>query len=228
MVVYEEISGGTSGLVAKIYNPATNTYSAQFAVLISAAISITDPDIAVLSNGNYVVIGNVGGADSSLAMRIFAPNGANVLGAAEVGNTLGNAEANSEGSVTALAGGGFVVAWTNTDFSDTDVQFSIYNNAGTETGSGSVTLAYLTTTTTSRSLSRSPMARLSSSMTMTSSTASMSIISARPEPARQHLQLRRFGNHDVGDRTGRWPFRGDLGQLRPANLDGDSRHPRRP
>ncbi len=38
--------------------------------------------------------------------------------------------------MTALTGGGFVIAWTNTDASDTDILFRVYDNTGAETNSG--------------------------------------------------------------------------------------------
>jgi Ca2+-binding RTX toxin-like protein len=134
LIVYEQVTGGSSDLVGKIYNPTTNTYGAQFNILTEAN-SMGDADITVLTNGNYVITGNRSFTDNAIEYRIFDSAGANVLSATYVTGTNANAENDSEATVTALTGGGFVIAWTNID-ADTDVEFRVYNAAGTQTASG--------------------------------------------------------------------------------------------
>ena len=59
LIVYEAVFGGNADIVYKLYDPATNTYSAQFG-LFNELESVTNADVTVLSNGNYVVTANVG------------------------------------------------------------------------------------------------------------------------------------------------------------------------
>lgn len=84
-----------------------------------------------LANGNYVVVANNGGADSGLYIRILGPSGGNVLGFTAVANTESNGQSDTEADVTPLAGGGFVITYTNNDGTDTDTFFVVYNAAGT-------------------------------------------------------------------------------------------------
>ena len=135
LIVYEEVTGGNSDLVAKIYNPSTNTYGAQFAVLTDGN-SMANADVAVLSNGNYVIVGNRSFTDNALEYRVLDSAGANVVSATFVTGTNTNTENDREAAVTALTGGGFIISWTNTDATDTDIEFRVYNNAGAQTGSG--------------------------------------------------------------------------------------------
>lgn len=137
LVVYEEITAGVETIVGKIYDPSTNTYGSQFTILSSGG-GVDNAEVAVLANGNYVVAGNYGAADNAIVYRILSSTGANVLVATFVAGTNSDTFNDREVSVAALAGGGFVLAWTQTDGSDTDILFRVYNSAGTETGSGLV------------------------------------------------------------------------------------------
>ena len=132
LIVYEEVNGFNSDLVGKIYNPTTNTYGAQFDVLIDN--SMENASITVLTNGNYVVTGNLNTADDAIEYRILNSAGANVLPATFVTGTNTNTQNDREATVTALTGGGFVITWTNTDANDTDILGRVYNAAGTQIG----------------------------------------------------------------------------------------------
>lgn len=136
LVVYEQTSGTGTTIVGKIYNPSTNAVGSQFN-LIAFAGGDTDPDVTALTNGNYVITAthNQSG-DNRIIYRIVDSTGANVLAVTAVGGTGGNGFNDREATVTALTGGGFVIAWTNTDSNDTDILFKVYNAAGTEVGSG--------------------------------------------------------------------------------------------
>lgn len=103
-------------------------------MLVDAGMS--DADVTVLTNGNYVITANRSGADPAIEYRILDSAGGNVVTARLVTGTEDNNQNDREASVTALAGGGFVVAWTNTDVNDTDVQYRVYNAAGVQAGSG--------------------------------------------------------------------------------------------
>jgi Ca2+-binding RTX toxin-like protein len=135
MITYVKTSGDPT-IVAKIYNPTTGTVGTEFN-LIAYSGGDFSPDVAVLSNGNYVVTGtrNVG-ADDQIIYRIISSTGTSVLGVTAVTATVGDTFSQSDASVTALAGGGFVIAYTNPDVNDTDVSYRVYNSAGTQVGSG--------------------------------------------------------------------------------------------
>jgi hypothetical protein len=138
LVVYEEITAGVSTIRGKIYDTTTNTYGAQIS-LIAFAGGDTNPDVTALTNGNYVITANIGGADTAIGYRIITSTGANILGATRVTGTDTNTENDREASVTALTGGGFVIVWTNTDALDTDIVYRIYNSAGVQVGQGLIT-----------------------------------------------------------------------------------------
>jgi Ca2+-binding RTX toxin-like protein len=91
-------------------------------------------DVTTLANGNYVIIARQIQGDSGFNMRIVNSTGGNVLGFTEVSGTLGDGEPDVAPTVAALSGGGFVVVWQNTDASDTDVLFQLYNAAGVAQG----------------------------------------------------------------------------------------------
>ena len=137
MVVYDKIEAGISGVFFKIYNPTTDTYGAETALLTGGTTQ--NGDVAVLTNGNYVAVAERTDGDDLLTYRIMNSAGANVLGATFVIGTNTNAESDFEPSVTALTGGGFAIVWTNTDLVDSDIVYRIYDAAGVQTGSGLIT-----------------------------------------------------------------------------------------
>ena len=166
LIVYKAVFGGNADIVYKLYDPATNTYSAQFG-LFNELESVTNADVTVLSNGNYVVTANVGGADPSIRYTIFSPTQSEILGPTFVAGTNTNTFIDGQATVTALTGGGFVIAWTNTDAGDTDVVGRIYDAAGNETGSFFAGSGSATRTTSRRPSRRSPTAASSSSTATT-------------------------------------------------------------
>ncbi|MGE0180705.1 MAG: beta strand repeat-containing protein [Parvularculaceae bacterium] len=141
MVIYSQTTAGTAMSVFGNVVSNTGTVGAQFPVLLGSDDAPGDMHntIATLTNGNYVMVSEnqiSPGGDRGLFMRILDSAGASVLGATEVGTTSGDTETDVQPSVAALAGGGFVVVWSNTDALDTDLLFRIYNNAGVQTGTG--------------------------------------------------------------------------------------------
>lgn len=139
LVAYQEVVGAVNTIKGKIYDPSTNSYGSEITILSSAG-GVTNASIAVLNNGNYVIAGAYGAADNAITYRILSSTGANVLGATFVTGTNTNTNNDREPSVTALAGGGFVIAWTNTDATDTDILFRVYDSAGVQVGSGQTQL----------------------------------------------------------------------------------------
>jgi Ca2+-binding RTX toxin-like protein len=137
LVAYQIDTGGGFGISFKIFNPSTNTFSAELPLMTGT--NMRDPDVEVLSNGNYVITatqGTVG--DNSISYRIVNATGGNVLAHTTVTGTAGDGFNDNEASVTALAGGGFVISFTDRDASDSDVAYRVYNAAGTQTGNGFV------------------------------------------------------------------------------------------
>ena len=143
MVVYDRIEAAVTGVYFRIYDPSTNTYGAETALMTSERSR--NADIAVLSNGNYVIacerIEQTPPFDNAITYRIMTATGTSVLTTSFVVGTISNGFDDSDVSVTALTGGGFVIAYTNIDASDTDINYRVYNAAGAQTGSGLITNA---------------------------------------------------------------------------------------
>ena len=143
LIVYDKTTSlGVTGTYGKVYNPLTNTYSAEI-VLISGQ-SNRDPEVTVLDNGNYVVVANRtasgGGGDASLFYRIVDATGANVVAQTAVAGTTTNTASDTEASITALVGGGFVIAWSSVSIigtgTDTDINYRVYSNTGVQVATG--------------------------------------------------------------------------------------------
>lgn len=135
LIVYRELeAGGDSRIVAKVYNPTTNTVGPLISILNSAG-SNSEPEVDVLTNGNYVITMQSGlGADASIFIRVLNPAGGNVVGATEIAST-NDTETDIDPSVAALTGGGFVVAWQNVDAVDSDILVQRFNPNGSLNGS---------------------------------------------------------------------------------------------
>jgi Ca2+-binding RTX toxin-like protein len=137
LVVYSKTSTGVStDAFGKIVSN-NGSVGAEFPVLLgSDDIGTERNDSATLSNGNYVTVHahDFAAGDPGVFMRILDSNGASVLSATEVALTSGNGVFDSQPVVAALAQGGFVVVWANSDVDDTDVLFQIYNSSGVEVG----------------------------------------------------------------------------------------------
>ncbi|WP_442580794.1 beta strand repeat-containing protein [Mesorhizobium sp. ASY16-5R] len=136
LVVYQFQDAGGTRIAGRIYDPTNNTVGSQIS-LIGFSLNESQPDVAVLSNGNYVITcTDFTGGDNRIAIRIVNSAGGNVLAASFIASTNADGFSDSEPSVTALTGGGFVISYTDTDINDTDVSYRVFNAAGTEIGSG--------------------------------------------------------------------------------------------
>jgi Ca2+-binding RTX toxin-like protein len=138
LVVYEEFTATGTKIAGKIYNPVTDSYGSQITLINASGLANAVPDVAVLTSGNYVIATTYNFAgDNAIAYTIITSAGGGFLGPTFIPNTSTNGFNDREVSVAALAQGGFVIAWTNTDVNDTDILFRVYNNNGIEIGSGS-------------------------------------------------------------------------------------------
>ncbi len=137
LIVWQEAEVGVeTRIVGKIYDPSTDTYSAEIS-LINFVGTNADPSVTVLNNGNYVIVSETTavGGDQFISYRIINSAGANVLGASEVIDTESDTQFDRDAEVTALTGGGFVISWTNTDLNDDDIEARVYDSEGVAQGS---------------------------------------------------------------------------------------------
>ncbi|MEQ1951534.1 calcium-binding protein [Mesorhizobium sp. CN2-181] len=141
LVVYQFQDAGGTRIAGRIYDPSTGTLGSQIS-LIGFSLNESDPDVAVLSNGNYVITcTDLTGGDNRIAFRVVDAAGGNVISASFVAATNADGFSDTESSVTALAGGGFAIAYTDVDANDTDVTIAIFDAAGVQTGTANVILA---------------------------------------------------------------------------------------
>ena len=141
MIVYDKIDAASTGVFCKVYDPTTNSYGAEIPLVIGG--TIREADITVLTNGNYVIAVGKETSGSAIFYRIMNTSGVNVLGSTGVIGTVGDGDTEVDASVTALTGGGFVIAYTNTDTvsNDTGLLYHVYSAAGVQTASGALTSA---------------------------------------------------------------------------------------
>ncbi|WP_275788733.1 beta strand repeat-containing protein [Pararhizobium gei] len=130
----ETIDATTSRVMGRIYDSTTNTFTSAAFSVITGGQNFA-PDITVLSNGNYAIAeAHTNGGASEIFLRILDATGANVKGATLIASTGGgDTDGDLNPSITALTGGGFVVAWENSD-SDTDIEAQIFDANGTLVG----------------------------------------------------------------------------------------------
>ena len=145
LIVYsvDETGGSDSRIAGRIYDSQTNTIGAEIFLLNVAGTNV-DPDVAVLTNGNYVIVGasldNANTTEPVISLRMVSPTGSNVLGFTRLAATNANGEGDYTPSVTALTGGGFVVSWQNVNVDDSDIKAQVFNAAGVaQTGEIDVT-----------------------------------------------------------------------------------------
>ncbi len=136
LVIYEELNGGSTTAVGRFYNFVTHLYGPEFD-LFGGSAATGDPQIVTLANGNFVVVADLGGPDSGIVYRVFSDLGLAITGATVVQGTNSDGFADSGASIAALSGGGFVIAWSSNDATDTDILYRTFTSAGTQFGAGS-------------------------------------------------------------------------------------------
>ena len=131
----QNVSGdGSTDVVGRIANSA-GTYLGEFSLFNSADVA-RNPDVDVLTNGNYVVVFE--DADDA-TLTDFDPQFTirNSAGGAVTSGTIDSGANNqNDVHVAALTGGGFVATWTenNVDGSGLGIRARVYDNGGVAQG----------------------------------------------------------------------------------------------
>jgi Ca2+-binding RTX toxin-like protein len=129
VVSFTDTSGGAQGDVrARVFNAQGVALGTDFYVANTFGENFHS-DVAALENGGFVVSWTraLGAGESDIRAMVYDAAGEPVSGILSV--TLDAGEEHFS-SVAGLAGGGFVVAWTNSDAADRDVYFRRYTAAG--------------------------------------------------------------------------------------------------
>jgi Ca2+-binding RTX toxin-like protein/LysM repeat protein len=125
--------GSGYGVFAQRYAASGVKAGVEFRVNTTLASHQNNPEATLLTDGGYVVTWSSGAtpATSNIYAQRYAPNGTKVAGEIKVNTTTFGAES----SVTALADGGYVVAWLAiTGSSRWDVFAQRYTASGTAVG----------------------------------------------------------------------------------------------
>ncbi len=137
LVVYrvEEPGTGDSRIAGRIYDPSTSAVGSEIS-LINIPGRNEAPEVAVLANGSYAIAATTvtTAGEQVVSYRLISATGSNVLDATQLGSTIGDGENDLAPVVTALTGGGFVIAWTNTDSNETNVLAQRFDNDGVAQG----------------------------------------------------------------------------------------------
>ena len=124
--------GGNTDILARIVSP-TGTVGGPITVRDNGTLDADFSQLATLSNGNFVdVYQETFVGDHDIYFSIYTQAGAVVANNFTVAGACSSAE-ETDPDVVALAGGGFVVAWTDAagdGAGNAGVRASIYNNAG--------------------------------------------------------------------------------------------------
>jgi len=116
LVVWESagLDGSALGIAAQRYNSAGGAVGGQFQVNTFSAGDQWRPVAASLEGGGFVVVwqsASQDGSDAGVYARLYSAAGAAIGGEFRINETT--AQSQSLPSVTAIAGGGFMVAWTS-------------------------------------------------------------------------------------------------------------------
>ena len=138
-VGWDEFTGTSDAYRFSIYNSSTNTSTAPatlFELTSSSLGAISNIDVATLSNGSDVAVAqfNPDGTDNSTIRYEIVSESGIPSGSLAVPTTIDNGFDDTDPQITALTGGGFVIAWSNTDLDDTDVFFQRFDDAGNTVG----------------------------------------------------------------------------------------------
>ena len=123
-------------LMVRIFDPATNTQTAEAIVFqnVTNNDDITSLDAATLTDGRAVVVAGADFAgDNEIWFEVLDTDGTQ-SGIRKVVSTDGDGDNDRDPQVTALANGGFVISWTNTDNLDTDIVFALFDSASNQIG----------------------------------------------------------------------------------------------
>ncbi len=102
VVVWENYEGSTAPIMGQIVDPTGALIGAEFAVSGAGTSSINNPEVTVLSNGNFIV-GSLSDTDSTI--RVFGPTGTPLT----TETTLSGG--NSEAFIAPTSDGGYVATY---------------------------------------------------------------------------------------------------------------------
>ena len=151
-----QTGGDTSqyAIRAQVFNADGSTLGAEFLVNTTTALGQINPTVTGLANGRFVVawVTSQTGADNSdttIRAQVFNANGSTFGAEFEVNTTIIGGQ--SEPTITALADGRFVLAWTDDSVTGGDTSFSairaqLFNADGSTSGA-----EFLVNTTTANS-----------------------------------------------------------------------------
>src|SRR5262245_5525867 len=130
--------GGYDGDVVGRFVNANGQWGPEYSIFdegLATSDNSEFPDLATLSNGNFVAVWqdefNGSTTDYDVMFHIMTPPGGSIWGPDTVSGA-GSGGAETDPDVAALTGGGFVVVWTDADSSSiaTDIRATIYTIAG--------------------------------------------------------------------------------------------------
>ncbi len=152
VIVDSHLAGGDSRIVIRIVNQAGNNVLGATPIASTNADgeSDSDPDVAALTGGGFVVVWTNTDADTDLLFSIFTAAGVLAHGPNSV-NAGGNTDNNNDPSVVALSDGGFILFYDDDETGQHAGRAQRYSETGVAVGTtfvfdggdGSVTDAVL-------------------------------------------------------------------------------------
>jgi hypothetical protein len=138
VVTWADYTVGNGNVLATIYNAAGGIVASNIQAAPFADTDVQSfPSITALTNGGFV-IASTDTAGTRISVSVFTAAGVRTDASPTTyaGTTVSDSVNDLEPSVTALAGGGFIVAWRN-EFSatDHDIYGQLYSAAGVAVGS---------------------------------------------------------------------------------------------
>ena len=134
VVAYRGTAGGASNddIVARFVS-ATGTVSAPFAIADGTDVQ-HNPEVAKLSNGNFVTVWadpfNGSSTDDDVFFRIMTPTGGQILGPAAVTGSNNTAMEREPDVAALVTGNRFVMVWADESTTVSDIRAAIVTNAG--------------------------------------------------------------------------------------------------
>ncbi|MBK2124806.1 DUF4347 domain-containing protein, partial [Fangia hongkongensis] len=143
IVVWEADSaqdGELTGVYAQAYDANGDASGSEFLVNTTTAKEQQDPDIAALNDGGFVVVWEAKGSETGLSNswgvvgQLYNASATKVGSEFVVNTTINNTQ--DDPSVSALADGGFVVVWedSNADGDNNGIYGQRYDSSGTAFG----------------------------------------------------------------------------------------------
>ena len=135
MVAYEGFNGlNPLGSLVGVVVDTVGVVGGVINLITGGTAFGSNTDIAVLSNGNVATIYDYRLLSDAIAFTVATPAGGTINGGF-VGGSNTNGANDGQGTIVALAGGGFVVAWRSTSGGDSDILAQVYDNGGNPQGS---------------------------------------------------------------------------------------------